>query len=377
MLQVFILTILSYFTKLAISEVSNNFYGGECEIIDDTIYYMGGQLNNELFEDIIYLNLNQNFTIYESNWHYLSISNKISMMYPNLISRGSNYNDIYFLSSNQKSNTGANNTNNFYFFNSKNQLFTKDSKSNLKASNDELLFPYLATWNKDPKDDDKFILYGDEDLFIYSNNERGWTNMKSNLYQDKRMDHCSIINQKDNAIYYLGGRYFNNTLIPLNHLLSLNTTSYEFTRVDLKGDLPKPRIGSKLVQLNENELLLLGGIYDTNYTQYSKELYILNLREFKWTKISNLNENNLIGYRPCIVNYYPYIIIAFGYTKNNNNKNLLLLNQNTLTFNSEFVPLSTNSLSMDNTTKGMPFKFFVTISLSNDSSVLHKKKKQS
>ncbi|KAI9294198.1 hypothetical protein K502DRAFT_330934 [Neoconidiobolus thromboides FSU 785] len=335
----FYLFIISYYCQ----QILVPMYGGNCEIVDNNLYYLGGvkKWPDSGFNRIVYnLNLNSQFSINSVPWKFKNIDQLApSIVYPNLFTkdsliyvRGGLYTPgiesvkTFDISLNQwltdEKNSQADIISNYYN--------SKDIQSNLKFTE------YLS--NLVQINANEAILLGG---FIDSptrNNSANklitrWnTNLNTwNIDTLKSfppiIDFASFVNN-DNIISVGGQFYPNNEKVPMDTAYVYNFNQRQLNEVKLSGDIPKGRVGHQIVNLNQTHYIMLGGAFSTGRSNFTEvdDSYLLNIEEYKWYRLEL--ENFKPSYKPCLVKYNDYLIYSLGYSSNfTNSTQLIHVNQ--------------------------------------------------
>lgn len=125
------------------------------------------------------------------------------------------------------------------------------------------------------------------ELFILDLTTNTWNQvaMTEQGWPDARYNHQAVLmkHKKKPVMIVFGGT---NGTTPLNDVLSFDLNTKTWTEVKVKGDIPEPRTGFAMVQIDSENVLVHGGQNAKENRDFT-DIFILNTRHttLKWTKV--------------------------------------------------------------------------------------------
>ena len=98
-----------------------------------------------------------------------------------------------------------------------------------------------------------------------------------------RSGHSFTLSYELKSLFLFGGSVCKNGDYHFfNDLYKFNPSSFHYEKIIQSGDIPSPRSQHSTILLDSNHILLIGGY---NGTTILNDVYVLNLRNFNWSKI--------------------------------------------------------------------------------------------
>ncbi|KAI9296642.1 hypothetical protein K502DRAFT_347890 [Neoconidiobolus thromboides FSU 785] len=302
-------------------------HNGNCQLINDTIYYLGGSEydnNNEVKElnSAIYkLRLNQNLQLMEGiRWEKIKPEGRAIVSNLGRTIVMNNNQEIWLIGGN-----GGKNGEIIRVYDIEKNEWNLNKKQNAQLSSIFKKETSLLDTNliKDSSNNYLYLFGGylginnalkpNLSLVKYSIKQKEWSKTP--------FDFPTTLNSEykyhnSNRLFTVGGNDLNMKAIKMNYLsfiqLDLNQSKLQLT----DGELPPAYLSNHSFIIIEDYLYLIGG----NNTRMKDNLYQLDLKTYLWKKIS------ISGLLPfnhgCLIEYNNHLFYLLG--KDNNNK----INQN-------------------------------------------------